>query len=327
MRDGPTNEILANTAAVGFGPPRRTLCIGLDLAWYGGSANDQSSQFDFVAAATLDDQGTFRRAHLKRVSLVNRDPCGSLTDEAIADLINECGGDNSRVVLAIDAPLKTNRANDRKQYRSCERYFSTHRKRIDKLAGGSGGWHPNLQPGAMLAERVQNVLHSVEQTLEFEPWSHIDHLSERVVFECFPAEAIWAAKRMGRYPESFSATRAKAYKAQAGCKLSAPQVRSLVEDAVLDAFKYSTQTPAEWVSLVSEILTWMLSDKTWMRAGLYRGGKLLDDVVDSTLCLATAICYALGRAHVWQDPENPEDGHIIGPGLMQELLTWSTRLI
>ena len=41
---------------------------------------------------------------------------------------------------------------------------------------------------------------------------------------------------------------------------------------------------------------------------------MLDDVVDTMLCLAVAIAYSNGIAHLWFDEEFPDDGHIIGPG-------------
>ena len=53
---------------------------------------------------------------------------------------------------------------------------------------------------------------------------------------------------------------------------------------------------------------------------------MLDDVVDSLICLATAISYSAGLAHVWQDLNQPLDGHIIGPGSMQELHTGVTSV-
>jgi hypothetical protein len=327
MKDTSKWDTLANACAVGFVQRRQTLCIGLDLAWHGGSANDRSSQFDFLAAAVVNERGVILGTHLKRIALLNRDPDGSLTAGAVKDLIADSGSVDSRIILAIDAPLQTNQVNISKQYRACERHFSTHRKWIDKRAGGSNGWHPNLQPGALLTERVKMVLHQLQQELGFQLWLGAEDSSDRVVIECFPAEAIWAAKRMGYYPESFTSTRVKAYKAHKGCNLTVTQVRSLVEDVLLDGFKFSTQTPQAWVCLVEELLTWMLNEQPKGKDGLYRVGKWLDDAVDSTLCLSTAICYALNRAHVWQDQDNPTDGHIIGPGLMQELLTGRTRMV
>lgn len=329
MKDPWTGDNLGNAPTVGFNTLQPTLCIGLDLAWFGGSAKDISSQYDFLAAAAFDDRGHFQQTYFQRIRLLDRDSSGSITAEAIASLISKAEAGNSRVVLAVDAPLQSNRKTETKQYRSSERYFSAHRKRIDKLAGGSNGWHPNIQPGALLAERVQKVMALLEKS-GFKLWSGADMQADRVVFECFPAEAIWSAKRMGRYPESFTSARAKAYKAQKGNHLNAAQVRSLVEDTLLDAFKNTTQTPDQWGCVIEHMLTWMLHDETWKKKGPmghYSGGKWLDDVVDSALCLATAISYALNRAHVWQDPEDLLDGHIVGPGMMQELITGRSRPI
>ena len=77
--------------------------------------------------------------------------------------------------------------------------------------------------------------------------------------------------------------------------------------------------------MVQKLICLMLQRKDWGKDGNYRGGKLLDDVVDSAICLATALSYANGFAHVWYDPENPDDGHIIGPGALQKLLAGRTR--
>lgn len=306
--------------SVGFSSIERTLCIGLDLAWFGGSARDRSSQFDFIAGAVLGSDGTLAGVHHKRVSLVGRDAEGLLTTAAISELIKASDSIGARIVIAVDAPLQTNRTTTRKSFRGCELLFNTHRKRIDRDANGSDGWHPNLQPGTPLADRVQKVLGRLaEHGGGFELWSGERSQSKRLVIECFPAEAIWAAKRLGRYPEAFTAARAKAYKAQKGARLNAIQVRTLVEDALLDAFKFVTRRTQDWTAIISATIDWMLADTTWQKNGLFRGGKLLDDVVDSTICLATAISYAFNRAHVWQDPSDATDGHIIGPGLIQQL--------
>ena len=62
------------------------------------------------------------------------------------------------------------------------------------------------------------------------------------------------------------------------------------------------------------MLAEILVDEEWRKGENYPGGKMLDDVVDSMLCLATAISYTSDNAHVWHDLKHPKDGHIIGPG-------------
>lgn len=91
---------------------------------------------------------------------------------------------------------------------------------------------------------------------------------------------------------------------------------------VLDAFDKSTGVAEIWEEFVkNNLLTWMLQDTTWQtRDKKYRGGKLLDDVIDTGICLATAVSYVYGGFHVWQDQNCPEDGHIIGPGSLSSLL-------
>jgi hypothetical protein len=108
-------------------------------------------------------------------------------------------------------------------------------------------------------------------------------------------------------------TCAKAYKRQFGNRLAAVQVQRVVHD-VLDAFAKPSGEPCNWTNAVDEAIRWMLNDDTWRSDDVYRGGKLLDDVVDSMICLATALSYVNGCSHVWQHPDHLEDGHIIGPG-------------
>jgi hypothetical protein len=73
-----------------------------------------------------------------------------------------------------------------------------------------------------------------------------------------------------------------------------------------------------WGTLVEAALAWMIADPTWQTNGVYRGGKLLDDVVDTMICLATSLSYAKRNAHVWHDSTHPDDGHIVGPGCQND---------
>jgi hypothetical protein len=314
-----------------------TLCIGLDLAWFGGSANDPWSKFDCLATARLDAEGRLLCTEIQRVPSKkgkgNENPDASQLATAIRSLVSGVNR-SARVVLAVDAPLQAKATGlpprtpvPRKgsvKRRACDIELDRRRKVIDKNAGGSDGWHPNIQPGAPLVARVQHLLEGLRK--EFQLWTN-EHTSEQqTIIECFPAEAIWAAKRQGHYPTHFTAARAKAYKAQKGCSLTAEQVRAVVEDALLTAFTSITETSEEWEQMVSHIVHWLLNDDKWKTGVRYCGGKMLDDVVDAAICMATAISYAKGHHHVWQDRKNPDDGHIIGPGLMDSQLTTSAEL-
>lgn len=308
------------------------LCIGLDVAWFGGSAADRDSQYDCLAWTLLDrraDQPLTIVSHLERVPLQNRDPDASQLLREIGTLLERYGS-VEQVVFALDAPVQAaprshltarlaNAPAGSIERRACENHLSHNRQRIDALTGGAGDWYPNIQPGAPLAPRVLELLAGLDR-LGFRLWTDAEHASARLVIECFPAEAIWAMKRLGRYDAALTGTQVKSYKAQEGSRLTARQVTTLVH-TVLGGFATDSGCAGLWTILVEHAIEWMLADATWRTAAdLYRGGKPLDDVVDSMICLATSMSYVHGQFHVWQDPGQPIDGYIIGPGRLGHLL-------
>ena len=147
---------------------------------------------------------------------------------------------------------------------------------------------------------------------QFELWTPENLAAPKLAIESFPAEAIWAAKRLNWFQNTVDATTAKAYKKQKGNSLTSDEVTSIVKTA-LDPFANACPKGI-WRKIVDHVLAEILTDEEWKKDGSFPGGKMLDDVVDSMLCLATAISYTIGRAHVWQDMNQPTDGHIIGPG-------------
>jgi predicted RNase H-like nuclease len=160
--------------------------------------------------------------------------------------------------------------------------------------------------------------------LGFRLWTEADRAAKRLVIECFPAEAIWAMKRLNRFEAALTATDVKRYKDQAGKTLTAQHVADGTR-TVLNGFTVDSGHPAVWTVLVEHAIDWMCSDTTWCNsANTYRGGKLFDDVVDSMICLATSLSFAHGRHHVWQDRNCPDDGHIMGPGNLDALLVGRT---
>ena len=90
--------------------------------------------------------------------------------------------------------------------RFCEDRLMVGRQVIDRAMGGAKKWHPTIQPGMPLAPRVQLLITKLEKELNMQRWStrFTDH--PRLIIECFPAEAIWAAKRLGGYPAHTSGT-------------------------------------------------------------------------------------------------------------------------
>ena len=304
----------------------RSLCIGLDIAWFGGSKSDPDSWFDCIASMEIGGID-LPRLNLERVALgKERDPDSKQTLEAISALIQQYPFADE-IVFAIDAPLQ---ATDRglKQRlpnypkgekgsvvrRACENVLEAGRQQIDKSVSVTKGWKPNIQPGAPLAPRVERLLDGLKK-LDFDVWEPRESKSSRLAIECFPAEAIWSAKCLGGYRESLTVSCAKAYKDQKGNSLSKAQVEALMKDSLF-GFSKTFGEDEFWESAVSEAIQWILIDTTWQRSanGLFRGGKLLDDVVDTMICLATSISFVKGSAHVWFDPAKADDGHIIGPG-------------
>jgi len=298
------------------------LCIGLDIAWFGGSANDANSRFDCLASLIVAPGNQASNLTLTRICLQDRDPEADLLLEAVAGVL-DTHREVDQIVFALDAPIQAasreqlpergpNPAAGTIERRACENFLSENRQTIDTVAGGANGWHPNIQPGAPLAPRVKFLLAGlIEQG--FELWTPGTSSVSKLAIECFPAEAIWAAKRMNGFRGDLTATHVKAYKNQKGIGLTGEQVERLVHDA-LDGFAALSGDSERWDVLVEATLRWMIADQTWQRDGLYRGGKLLDDVVDTMICLATSLSYAKHGAHVWYDPQHPDDGHIIGPG-------------
>jgi hypothetical protein len=275
------------------------------------------------------DQPFNLTAHLERIALQDRDPGAGQLLRAVEALLERHSAAGC-VVFAIDAPIQAAHRPGLPTRaamppagtitpRACEEYLSQERQRIDRAAGGANNWHPNIQPGAPLAPRVMSLLAGLDR-LGFRLWTEADRAAARLVIECFPAEALWAMKRLNRFEAALTAAKVKCYKDQEGNTLSAQQVADLTR-TVLNAFAADSGHPAVWKVLVEHAIDWMCSDATWRNApDQYRGGKLLDDVVDSMICLATSLSYAHGRHHVWQDPTRPDDGHIIGPGNLDALL-------
>jgi hypothetical protein len=286
------------------------------MAWFGGSKGKPDTQYDCLVWAVSDPLANDVAVQIHPLKLIERDPNAEQIFREIRKVI-ERDGDGLHVVLAIDAPLSGVRAipeGRQKVRRFCEDRLAVGRKVIDRAMGGARKWHPTIQPGMPLAPRVKLLVAELKKKLKMRLWStgFADH--PRLIIECFPAEAIWAAKRLGGYAAHTSGTAIKSYKKQQGKVLSASKVETFVGDVLLSSFEPLTDLPNHWPKMVKKLISRMLQRKDWGKDGNYKGGKFLDDVVDSAICLATALSYANGFAHVWYDPENPDDGHIIGPG-------------
>ena len=294
-----------------------TLCIGLDIAWFGGSKGHSDSQFDCVVAAVVGPDPKATRLNIQRVPLIGRDLDAVLTARAIAEVIDLFSEQVERVVLGIDAPLLSTQVippGRQRAWRASDRVLSDTRRSIDQFVGGSNGWHPILQPGAPLAPRVVHLLERLSSQHGFAVWKSATDQHERVAIEVFPSEAIWALKRLGGYADHQNADLIRSYKKLKGVVLREEEVRNLVQ-GVLSPVGRIIGFEEGWQMILDSSLSGLLADNEWAQGAEYRGGKLLDDAIDSLLCLAAAIGYAKGESHVYVDELNPDDGHIISPGV------------
>jgi hypothetical protein len=105
--------------------------------------------------------------------------------------------------------------------------------------------------------------------LNMQRWStrFADH--SRLIIECFPAAAIWAAKRLGGYPARTSGTAIKSYKKQQGKLLSESDTENLVGDVLLSSFEHLTGLPNHWPTMVQKLISLMLQRKGWGKDGNY----------------------------------------------------------
>jgi hypothetical protein len=225
VRDEPATRTGLQPALLQDFPTEETLCIGLDFAWWGGGAS-RRSQTDTLAYAQVNGEqaGPLK---LKRVSLSetynrdaadtepNCDPDAGLVLRAVQDVLASHAG-AGRVVLAVDAPLRAvdrphlparSRKADRKaskgqkpgnalEYRQCDEVA---RKGLRPDLGKSCWRHIwNVQPGAPLCPRVEALVKGLREQLGFQLYTKpAAEIGSRVLFECFPGEALWFLGREG----------------------------------------------------------------------------------------------------------------------------------
>lgn len=319
------------------------LCLGIDIAWWGGHAGTRNkhTRSECIAIAARR-AGTWGDMEIHRVDLTSRD-CPDADDfTANADveaelLVNAVGnvlshfGDIPYVVLAGDVPML---AQDRPElprptkpkqsstgieskttaYRACDRQWHIERRKSPR------GWS-NIQilPGAPLYPRIVKLvakLLSLGFTMYQHPWaSH----PRRTLIECFPNEVLWSAGVLG-HADKLTEASLRAYKriGKGRVTLPADAFVSLCRHTLFAAFRTVSLEPAvceRWFTAFIERLR--LDKVVTDNPAEGRSGKAFDDCVDSVLSLTTAVAFVEGIAHVHQG-HDPSDGHIIGPGLPTE---------
>lgn len=309
------------------------LCIGLDIAWWGGARSNRDSQFDCLAFVErrAQDWGQLR---IERIPLAahpapsaertqpNFDADGRALVDTIGEVVSQSRA--SRVLLAIDAPLRARERSLPPRQRAQEAGQSGQlaRRECDHVLAAAMSEHPstwryNIQPGAPLAPRVAAVVKRLQVDLGFDLYADpvaVAAAGPRLSFEAFPNETLWLAGIRG-YHGALSSKEVGAYKHSTDRSLPLHVFMSLVASALAGVGPLVGVHPWVWNGWVVDAVRFLASDPAWLdSAGVGRGGKLLDDAVDAVLCCAAAVSFAQGQAHVWMGAD-PTDGHIIGPGL------------
>lgn len=331
------------TPALGarFVPRGSVLAIGVDVAWWGGSAKSESAQTETIASAVRKG-GRWRDFGFQRIQLTPtpeaaRDRFTANADPRAEDLaraITARAGaerDVAHVVVGLDAPLLARprpslprRSRETMKPgscadRACEVAFRANVKPSPK------GWRSvNIQPGAPLFPRIEHLVAALG-TQRFRVYEGpAKALPTRVLVECFPNDALWSAGVLGTRFAGFSFRDVASYKKLGRVARVWPAsvlramtdfyVRPVAEIAGLDAKTTDTLLDRMWRFFASDAHLTGSARGAGGARGAIVVSKALDDALDSTLTLLCAIALADGRAHVHLG-DDPRDGHVVGPGL------------
>jgi hypothetical protein len=189
-----------------------TLCLGIDVTWWGGSPRRRDSQrativYSIVQAGTAPDL-SFSLVDLWAVpnpgaspTEANFDPNGELLVSRVAEILEENKGRFQRCVVALDAPLEARtRENQPPRVKAADAGTGTGAKRrqceeaiqsCKELFAGQDdqAWHSGLriQSGSPVAPRIASVLAKLKARCGFVCWGMGRRHHERQVIEIFPS--------------------------------------------------------------------------------------------------------------------------------------------
>lgn len=329
-RDGPLSLRKAlRPSLVEDGKP--VLCMGVDFAWWGGSRGDRASMTDTIVYAVCGG-GCEDRMHIQRVDLAasfrkdaplteaNCDPDSRLLIDTFAQIIAH--HEDLPVILAVDAPLLAlQRPHLPVRSRASIRGTMERRQADNALQAGcladKSDWRRlcNIQPGAPICARVLALTQALNDELGFHVYG-IENSSSRLLVECFPGEAFWSLGVLGHYADlTFDEVTAFKRSLPDSGWLAWPRIMNAVYCA-LSGFRPLINDKSMFDRWLADLTVALLSDSmiTAPDGNIARGGKALDDMVESVASFFIAVCLALDRAHIWEGSD-PNDGHIIGPGL------------
>jgi len=333
------------TGRPGFTPAcshlaKDVLCIGIDVAWWGGlqGPSKKHTRSECLALAARVN-GKWSDLEIRRVDLTlldqpnaddvtpNADPKADLLSQAVKEELARFGH-IAHVVLAADVPMKalarrdlnppqktkersTEAGRKTAAFRACDLKWHAERDKSPQ------GWR-NVQilPGAPLYPRVIELVSKLRMlgfSIYQHPWG--PHPTYTAV-ECFPNEVLWSAGVLGHVKKLTEAS-IRAYKrlGKVRARLPSDVFLSLCRHTLLPALSAASLDAAtceRWLSSFFDRLKEDLVVTDDPAEG--RSGKKFDDCMDSVLSLTAAVAFAEGKAHVHQG-DDPEDGHIVGPGL------------
>jgi hypothetical protein len=317
--------------------------MGIDVAWCGGhTGRSKANTRCECIAFTTRVNGVWDRLEIQRIDLngtynpkagptePNSDPEAVTLLDGIAKLISNYTDVHRRVValdvpcLAMDYGLPTpekapkREEGDEKQkcFRQCDDLWKV------ALGKSPRGWrHFKVLPGAPLYPRVTNLITGLGR-LGFLLYGHCPtEETVNLLIECFPNEVIWSTGIVKTVRTGLNGWVMQLYKrlGEKRClEMPADIFEGLWRHTLQAAFK-ATQLPDDTVdSWLQSFRDWLILDGTLNKnTGHGVTGKKFDDAVDSVLSLTAAVAMVQGVAHVHQG--DPDDGHIIGPGLMEVL--------
>jgi len=305
------------------------LCLGLDLAWWGGSSGDPDSQYDALTSVVPgDERGNpqFQRVTLSANPHPNQfapncDPDATAILGAIEKVIEQRPA--SKVVLAVDAPLIAAARSLPPRSKLATGGALARRQPENALAAamaaGPAAWRQvcHIQPGAPLCPRVTALVGGLTSKCGFRLYDpDAPGMPDRLLIECFPSEAIWALGCLQHYGD-ITPDQACQYKSKNLKTRSQPwYVLAAAVHHNLAGFSPAIGLPAASVHrwILNAAATLLTDPRLLDEAKVdLLAGKLFDDVVDALNCLFTAVALSQNAAHIWRGT-NADDGHIIGPG-------------
>lgn len=311
--------------------PTGTLCIGIDVTWWGGSPNKRSSQHEHLVSAVLEDPDTFRidvvdlgaapNPDRRMPDQPNFDKDGRLLVDAIGRIL-ERHPNVQRAIVALDAPLEAaHRPGQPRRVKAVakrERAGSVRRECEHALARFAAGlsaaerraWNADLkiQSGSPIAPRITSIVQQM-QNLGFSVLRKAaDADSPRVLIEIFPSAAIWALGVLGCYGSATSEA-VREYKKGTGDRSTEPAGRPLA--GFLELLATCLLPPGTLLRWVEQLAAAAAQDSGCVPARTGSRDKSFDDLIESGLAFLTAVAFSQDCFHVWGEGH---DGAIVGPG-------------